>query len=152
MAKKMVSKKSVDRTAPLVALISKIQERLTTVTNDTNAALVQIKLESDRAWQLGNSREAVASKNREEIEKFGKNTTASMYALRDSTQKAFNNTSGDITALKTSLQRLNERMGQAESRISRLESDVKVLNDFRTFIQEIAKGLLVPDTVGIHKR
>jgi hypothetical protein len=90
---------------------------------------------------LQNSREGVASKNRTEIEKFSKNTTDSMYALRDSTQKAFTNVATDIQSAKNTLQRLNERISIVESRLSEVETRAKVSEDFRKLLTETFKNL-----------
>jgi vacuolar-type H+-ATPase subunit I/STV1 len=144
MAKKILkktTKKSASQNAALASLLVQLQARVTNLTNETNAALAGIQSQVDRAWELQNSREGVASKNRTEIEKFSKNTTDSMYALRDSTQKAFTNVATDIQSAKNTLQRLNERISIVESRLSEVETRAKVSEDFRLLLTQTFKNL-----------
>lgn len=148
MAKKKKAGKAPSRDTALVALIAQIQDRLTKVTEDANTALAGLQEQVDRAWRLQDSREGVAKTNTAELEKFGKNVTASMYALRDSTQKAFTNTAKDIEVLKN---RLHQDQLDNDLRFRLIETDLKVQKDFRRFIQEMAKGLVVSDTVDIYK-
>jgi uncharacterized phage infection (PIP) family protein YhgE len=139
-SKKKVSK-SASQNAALAGLLVQLQARVTNLTEETNKALSGIQGQVDRAWELQNSREGVASKNRVEIEKFSKNTTDSIYALRDNTQKAFTNVATDIQSLKTALQRLNERVGLVESRLTEVETKAKVSEDFRKLLTETFKNL-----------
>lgn len=140
VAKKKVSK-SASQNAAVASLLIHLQDRVTNLTEETNKALSGIQNQVDRAWTLENSREGVAAKNRTELEKFAKNTTDSIYALRDSTQKAFTNVATDISGLKQLAQRLNERVGITESRLIELETKVKVVEDFRRLLTNTFKGL-----------
>lgn len=133
--------KSASQNAALASLLVSLQERVTGLTAEMNKALTDIRNEVNRAWALGNSREAVASKNRVELEKFGKNVTDSLYVLRDNTQKAFTTVATDTQSLKNTLQRLNERVGIAESLLTEVETKAKVSEDFRKLIVSTFKGL-----------
>lgn len=120
--------------AALITLLAQIQDRVT-------AVQTELQTQIDRAWQLQESREGVAAKNTREFEKYGKNTTDSIYALRDSTAKAFSNVAKDIEAVKQIAQRLNERAGIAESKIVALETKAKVAEDFRRLLVETIKSI-----------
>ena len=76
-------------------------------------------------------------------------TTDSLYALRDSTAKAFDGVSKDVKQMLVVTQKLNERLSKVESqneilgtafnisanRIAALETRVKVLEAYKTFVQ-----------------
>jgi chromosome segregation ATPase len=105
--------------------------------NDVVAILDSQREQIDRAWTLQDSREAVAAKNTESLEKFGKNVTASLYALRDSTQKAFDANAKELIKITTSIQKLNERMGRAESASNNHADDISALQELRWKLKNV---------------
>jgi hypothetical protein len=103
MAKKKKVSKAASKNAANALLLASLQDRVTNLSSEVS-----------RAWVLGNSREAVASKNRESVEKYAADTTASIYALRNSTQKSFTDVSTDIKKLSDSIDSILTRLGVLE--------------------------------------
>ena len=129
----MARKKKV--TNSKLALLNQIQDRVTQVSatvdqnlydaraafavhraeiNQTHDKLSKLRNDVDRAWNVQDSRETIASKNRAEIESYAKNTTASLYALREQVQKAFTRVANDIDLLRNQLNGLSIRLTALE--------------------------------------
>jgi len=121
-------------------LIQSVSQRLTKTAAEIGQVQDGLQVQIDRAWQLQDSRNGVIQKNNKEFEKYSANTTASIYALRDNTQKAFSDVAKDIDAVK---KLATQRNLQQEIDIAALKTQVKVLNDFRRFVVEMAKGLSI---------
>lgn len=115
MAKqKKASKAKKAPYAEIVSLLTKLQDRIDTVSN-------RVTLVGNDASQ---SRDTIASFNRgfgvystgqsEKNKKF----TDSLYALRDSTAKAFDNVTADMKNALAAIQRLGERIDKLENKVS----------------------------------
>lgn len=116
MAKKKIKvSKAAFQSAAFASSLAQLQNRVTQLATDVTVKLAGLQDQVNRAWSLQDSRNAVVVKNNAEIEKFGKNTTASFYALRDSTQKAFTNVANDI-------QILSDRIFHAVGRLTEIEN------------------------------
>jgi hypothetical protein len=64
-----------------------------------------------------------------ELAKIQKETTASLYALRDSTQKSFDDVKSDIESFMKLGQKLNERVSAAEGEVSALSLEIESLEN-----------------------
>src|SRR6266702_8069979 len=116
MAKKKIKvSKAALQNAAFASSLTQLHNRLTAVHTEASIKLEGLQNQVNRAWSLQDSRNAVAVKNNTEVEKFGKNTTQSFYALRDSTQKAFTNVANDI-------QNLSDRISLAVGRLTEIEN------------------------------
>lgn len=110
MAKQEKAPKAQQALTAITSILDKVSDRLTTLSN----RVASIEIES------GQSRDTIASFNRgfgvystDQREK-NKKFTESLYALRDSTGKAFDNVTADMKNALTAIQRLSDRVGKLE--------------------------------------
>jgi len=107
-----------------VSKTQQFQDLVTGTFTDVRNRLDALRAEVERAWTLQNSREAIASKNRQEIEKYAADTTASIYALRNSAQNAFSQIARDIERLQNSINDKDRRIVSLEQQVSAIRTAV----------------------------
>jgi len=107
-----------------VSKAQQFQDLVTGTFTDVRNRLDAVRVEVERAWTLQNSREAIASKNRQEVEKYAADTTASIYALRNSAQTAFGQIARDIERLQNSINDKDRRIVSLEQQVSAIRTAV----------------------------
>lgn len=142
-------------------LLSQFQVRLDKLTGRVNSdewkfgvAVAEVDHLSRRADDL-TSKTADAHRmatdallDMEKQKETNKETTESLYKLRDSVQKAFDGISSDIKSLLTSQQRLNERLSKLEgSQILRSE-----LSDTWNCLEAVSKRTATLESLNIASR
>lgn len=110
----------------VAALLSRIQSRLDKVGRETRQntdAIVQLQVSAVSPSQVlsvaekVSSIERVAEKREAQQTLRDQNNVQSLVNLRDSTSKAFSGVQADMQSVAQQLQRFNERIGRAESRL-----------------------------------
>jgi len=107
-----------------ISKAQQFQDLITGTITDLRNRLDAVRVEVERAWTLQNSREAIASKNRQELEKYAADTTASIYALRNSAQTAFSQIARDIERLQNSINDKDRRITSLEQQVNALRTAV----------------------------
>jgi hypothetical protein len=111
--------------AKVATLLEKFSERLVRVSRETRQNTDAVAALTDKVrLEVGAQQERLAALADEAAQREHRqtlrdqNNVQALVNLRDSTQKAFSQVRDDVEGLLKQIQRLNERLGQAESKIA----------------------------------
>ena len=161
-----MSKKKTNMLSDTAELLQAFQTRLDALTVRTNAvgrdqqvhrAAIDSILERERIntvkWVDTNRLAQNLTEDIATQKDHNKKVTESLYALRDSTAKAFDDVSQDMKNALLTLQRFNERLGRGESQIASLASSIErskpvFYMGFNAFIANNYGGIRLEDKDG----
>ena len=161
-----MSKKKTNVLSDTAELLQAFQTRLDALTVRTNAvgrdqqvhrAAIDSILERERIntvkWVDTNRLAQNLTEDIATQKDHNKKVTESLYALRDSTAKAFDGVSQDMKNALLTLQRFNERLGRGESQIASLASSIErskpvFYMGFNAFIANNYGGIRLEDKDG----
>lgn len=132
MAKKIKVTKQQRINGVIMNVLTTLSDRVTSLSSRVD----QLVEEAGRAWELNASRAAVVNTNNQKFEIAVNGLLNSVRNLREDSRNAADHVGKDFRELVVTTQKLNERMGKAESRTSEVLAFVKNGNDVAKFNEQ----------------